>query len=131
MSQSITVGLGGKNNIESVDCCATRLRCTVSDSDKVNDGVLKQTGALGVIKRGKGVQVIYGPQVSVIKANLETYLATASDEPIADTTQESPVKQDSHLPQLYTKAQLTPLHLLSPASSIPLQKHLMKPLHKR
>lgn len=98
MSQAITMGLGGKNNIESVDCCATRLRCTVFDSGKVNDGVLKQTGALGVIKRGKGVQVIYGPQVSVIKANLETYLATASDEPVADTTQESPAKQDSPSP---------------------------------
>ena len=79
LSADITRGLGGKKNIETVDCCATRLRCTVINPDIVNDAMLKATGASGVIHKGNGVQVIYGPHVTVIKSNLEDYLETASD----------------------------------------------------
>ena len=79
-SMLITRGLGGKKNISDVDCCATRLRCTVVDPEKVKDAVLKQTGPSGIIKRGQGIQIIYGPSVSVIKSNLEEYLASAPAE---------------------------------------------------
>ena len=79
-SMLITRGLGGKKNISDVDCCATRLRCTVVDPDKVKDAVLKQTGPSGIIKKGQGIQIIYGPSVSVIKSNLEEYLAGAPEE---------------------------------------------------
>ena len=79
-SMLITRGLGGKKNISDVDCCATRLRCTVVDPDKVKDAVLKQTGPSGIIKKGQGIQIIYGPSVSVIKSNLEDYLEKAPDE---------------------------------------------------
>lgn len=79
LSHDITVALGSKKNITSVDCCATRLRCSVADVALVNDRLLKATGAVGVIKKGTGVQVVYGPKVSVIKANLETYLLTAPE----------------------------------------------------
>ena len=78
-SAAIAKGLGSKRNITSVDCCATRLRCSVADSSLVNEKLLKATGAVGVIVKGTGVQVIYGPQVAVIKSNLETYLETAPD----------------------------------------------------
>ena len=74
-SAQITAGLGGAANIRDVDCCATRLRVTVHDGSKVDDALLKATGAAGVIKRGEGVQVVYGPQVNVIKTDLEAYLA--------------------------------------------------------
>lgn len=74
ISVKITKGLGGKANISDVDCCATRLRCTVKDSSLIDDAVLKSTGASGVIHKGNGVQVIYGPNVTVIKSNLEDYL---------------------------------------------------------
>ncbi len=77
VSEIIADGLGGKANISDVDCCATRLRCTVYNEDLVNDAMLKSTGASGVIHKGKGVQVIYGPHVTVIKSNLEDYLAQA------------------------------------------------------
>ena len=77
MSEAITKGLGGKKNISDVDCCATRLRCTVKDASLVNDGILKATGASGVVHKGLGVQVIYGPNVTVIKSNLEDYLEKA------------------------------------------------------
>ena len=75
----ITRGLGGKKNIEGVDCCATRLRCTVHNAELVDDVLLKSTGASGVIHKGNGVQIVYGPHVTVIKSNLEDYLETAPD----------------------------------------------------
>lgn len=80
LSIAITAGLGGKKNISDVDCCATRLRCTVFDAAKVDEGILKSTGASGVIKKGNGVQVIYGPRVSVIKSKLQEYLEHAPEE---------------------------------------------------
>ncbi len=85
ISKLITAGLGGKKNISDVDCCATRLRCTVLDSNLVNDGLLRSTGASGVVHKGKGVQVIYGPKVTVIKSNLEDYLETAPDEEVIES----------------------------------------------
>lgn len=80
LSEQICNGLGGKKNISDVDCCATRLRCTVHKAELVNDELLKSTGASGVIHKGNGVQIIYGPRVTVIKSNLEDYLETAPDE---------------------------------------------------
>jgi PTS system D-glucosamine-specific IIC component len=73
-SALILEGLGGKDNIANLDCCATRLRVTVKDPDLVNDAKLKQSGAAGVIRKGGGVQVVYGPQVAVIKSELEEYM---------------------------------------------------------
>lgn len=78
-SINICNGLGGKKNISDVDCCATRLRCTVKDSALVNEALLKSTGASGVIVKGNGVQIIYGPKVTTVKSNLEDYLETAAD----------------------------------------------------
>lgn len=80
MSIAITAGLGGKKNISDVDCCATRLRCTVFDAAKVQEGILKSTGASGIIKKGNGVQVIYGPRVAVIKSKLQEYLEHAPED---------------------------------------------------
>lgn len=75
VSAMITDGLGGKDNISDVDCCATRLRTTVKDPALVKEDVLKASGAAGVIKKGNGIQVIYGPRVTVIKSDLEDYLS--------------------------------------------------------
>ncbi|MBQ9983328.1 MAG: PTS transporter subunit EIIC [Lachnospiraceae bacterium] len=80
MSEGICKGLGGKRNISDVDCCATRLRCTVYDADKVEQSMLKATGASGVIQKGNGVQIIYGPRVTVIKSDLEEYLTQVAEE---------------------------------------------------
>lgn len=74
MSAQILDGLGGKDNIVSLDNCATRLRVTVKDPNEVSEAILKESGAAGVIRKGTGVQVIYGPQVSVIKSELEDYI---------------------------------------------------------
>ena len=75
VSAIITEGLGGRDNISDVDCCATRLRVTVHDEAKVDELLLKESGAAGVIRRGKGIQVVYGPRVTVIKSDLEDYLS--------------------------------------------------------
>ena len=80
VSETIVRGLGGKDNISDVDCCATRLRCSVFDAKLVDDVLLKSTGASGVVHKGNGVQIIYGPHVTVIKSNLEDYLEKAPEE---------------------------------------------------
>ena len=77
VSALIVEGLGGADNLSDVDCCATRLRCTVKDIALVKQDVLKASGASGVICKGDGVQVVYGPKVAVIKAKLEDYLENA------------------------------------------------------
>ena len=78
-SPLITRGLGGKKNISDVDCCATRLRCTVVKPELVDETVLKMTSPSGIIRKGQGIQIIYGPSVSVIKSHLEDYLEAAPD----------------------------------------------------
>ena len=81
VSALIVDGLGGAANLSDVDCCATRLRCTVKDAALVRQDVLKASGASGVICKGNGVQVVYGPKVAVIKAKLEDYLENAPKTP--------------------------------------------------
>jgi len=80
VSAMVLKGLGGKANLSDLDCCATRLRVTVQNTELVDDAMLKASGASGVIHKGNGVQVIYGPKVSVIKSNLENFM----DTPAAD-----------------------------------------------
>ena len=81
VSALIVEGLGGAANLSDVDCCATRLRCTVKDAALVKQDVLKASGASGVICKGNGVQVVYGPKVAVIKAKLEDYLESTPKIP--------------------------------------------------
>ena len=86
VSALIVEGLGGAANLSDVDCCATRLRCTVKDAALVKQDVLKASGASGVICKGNGVQVVYGPKVAVIKAKLEDYLENTPKTPAATAT---------------------------------------------
>lgn len=96
VSEGILVGLGGKKNISDVDCCATRLRCTVNKPELVQDSILKATGASGVVHKGNGVQIIYGPKVTVIKSNFEDYLETAPDEEIVPQAEEVAVTKEEN-----------------------------------
>lgn len=91
VSALILNGLGGKANVSDVDCCATRLRVTVVDAGKVQDTLLRQSGASGVVHKGNGIQVIYGPQVSVIKSNLVEYMESPeADQPAAVEAPQAP-----------------------------------------
>ena len=74
LSENIVAALGGIDNITDIGCCATRLRISVSDPSKVNKDSLKSTKASGVLVSGNGVQVIYGPKVTIIKSELEEYV---------------------------------------------------------
>ena len=100
VSALIVEGLGGAANLADVDCCATRLRCTVKDAALVKQDVLKASGASGVICKGNGVQVVYGPKVAVIKAKLEDYLESAPKDPGAapsPTAAPAPAAKDTVL----------------------------------
>lgn len=94
ISEMICHGLGGKKNISDVDCCATRLRCTVFKSELVQDDLLKASGASGVVCKGNGVQIIYGPKVTVIKSNLEDYLETAPNEEYTTVSSTKETKEE-------------------------------------
>lgn len=104
VSASIAQGLGGAANIKDVDCCATRLRCTVIDSGKVDQDILKSTGAHGVIQKGQGVQVVYGPQVNIIKANLEDYLRSGAAQQTAPAVEAAPAEVSA--PEAHTHGAL-------------------------
>ena len=102
ISAMITRGLGGKANISDVDCCATRLRCTVFDAKLVKEATLKATGASGVVYKGNGVQIIYGPHVTVIKSNLEEYLESAPEveEEVVEEIVQEEVKETASVEDL-------------------------------
>lgn len=73
-SAAILKGVGGVDNLVDIDCCATRLRLTLVDSSKVDQGILKSTDASGVVVKGAGIQVIYGPSVTIVKSNFEEFV---------------------------------------------------------
>ena len=115
LSAQITQGLGGKDNISDVDCCITRLRCTVKDPAKVDQQLLKASGASGVLCKGQGVQVVYGPRVSVIKSDLEAYLkSSASDHPAPATKPAQEPKKAETKPADAAKAGDERLTVVSP-----------------
>lgn len=115
LSAQITQGLGGKDNISDVDCCITRLRCTVKDPAKVDQQLLKASGASGVLCKGQGVQVVYGPRVSVIKSDLEAYLkSSASDHPAPATKPAQEPKKAETKPADAPKAGDERLTVVSP-----------------
>ena len=67
--------LGGRENIVVVDACMTRLRVTVKDAEKVkNADDWKKEGALGLLKKGNGIQAVYGPKADVLKSDINDIL---------------------------------------------------------
>ena len=98
-SALILKGLGGKGNISDVDCCATRLRITVIDPSKVDDASLKQSGASGVIHKGNGIQVVYGPQVSVVKSHLEDFMDTPESDRLDEILGDAQPEKEEVKPQ--------------------------------
>lgn len=72
----IVQALGGRANIVEVDCCATRLRITVKDPQHVVVDAFKRLGSRGAFIRGEGVQVVYGPHVTLIKNEVEEFIGS-------------------------------------------------------
>lgn len=74
-AEAIIELLGGRENIELVDACMTRLRVTVKDPEKVADiSKWRENGALGLFKKGNGIQAVYGPKADVLKSDINDIL---------------------------------------------------------
>ena len=124
-SALIAEGLGSASNILDVDCCATRLRITVKDPSLVSDKILKASGAKGVLQKGPNVQVIYGPQVTVIKVDLEEYLANPTSASHIDSAILSADKtpEDSHS---FSSDTISPDMIFSPATGTAMELSQVK-----
>ena len=83
-SAAILRGVGGTGNLLDIDCCATRLRLSLKDAGKVDQALLKSTGASGVVVKGNGIQVIYGPSVTIVKSNFEEFVEKVRAGAIAE-----------------------------------------------
>ena len=67
VARIILEGVGGKDNLTSIDNCITRLRLEIKDYTKVNEKKIKSAGVAGVVRPGKNaVQVIVGTQVQFV-----------------------------------------------------------------
>ncbi|WP_186431611.1 glucose PTS transporter subunit IIA [Clostridium sp. BSD9I1] len=81
--------IGGKENIEVLDACITRLRLTLKDPSKVDKGTLKALGAAGILNAGNSVQVIFGTEAEKIKDNIKAIIANGGyAEPFSDEIEE-------------------------------------------
>lgn len=110
-SALIVSGLGGKMNISDIDCCATRLRITVHNANLVQDNLLKESGASGVIHKGNGVQIIYGPQVSVVKSALEDFLESPAAENLSEILGNTTTKAETDAVDKTVKETVLSAHL--------------------
>ncbi|MFD2841062.1 glucose PTS transporter subunit EIIB [Populibacterium corticicola] len=73
-AQQILDALGGLSNVVELEPCITRLRVEVRDADSVNDADLKTAGAFGVVRSGRIIQVIVGPDADNLAAQLQEQL---------------------------------------------------------
>lgn len=121
ISALILTGLGGLENLSDLDCCATRLRVTVQDPDKVSDSMLKASGASGVLRKGNGVQVIYGPQVSVIKSALDEFLESPQAAHAAELANQD-ASPEPNTPESSQAGQSQLLHAHMNGKVVPLEQ---------
>ncbi len=70
-AEQILAALGGVDNVVDLEPCITRLRVEVADPAQVDEARLKETGAFGVVRSGRVVQVIVGPEADNLAAELE------------------------------------------------------------
>ncbi len=80
MAKQLVLAFGGRSNIDTLDACITRLRISVKDTAKVNQGTLKSLGAAGVVVAGTGVQAIFGTRSENLMTDMAEYMKTAGDE---------------------------------------------------
>jgi len=69
-AEQILAALGGDSNVVDLEPCITRLRVEVSDPALVNEEGLRATGAFGVVRSGRVVQVIVGPEADELAAQM-------------------------------------------------------------
>lgn len=69
--QEFLADLGGAANVLEIEPCITRLRVEVADPNLVDDASLKQHGAFGVVRSGRVVQVVVGPEADDLAAAID------------------------------------------------------------
>jgi N-acetylglucosamine PTS system EIIB component len=70
-AEQILAGLGGAQNVVEIEACITRLRTEVEDASLVDEAALKAAGAHGVVKSGRVVQVVVGPEADNLAEDIE------------------------------------------------------------
>lgn len=71
-AEKILTALGGGSNVVDLEPCITRLRVEVTDPSLVDEAKLKETGAFGVVRSGRIIQVIVGPEADDLADELES-----------------------------------------------------------
>ncbi|MPV50296.1 glucose PTS transporter subunit EIIB [Pseudactinotalea sp. HY158] len=69
-AEEILAALGGSTNVVELEPCITRLRVEVTDPGLVNEDALRASGAFGVVRSGRVVQVVVGPEADVLAENV-------------------------------------------------------------
>lgn len=86
--------LGGPNNIEDLTSCATRLRVTVVDPNKVaSDSAFKQNKAVSVVHHGKALQVIVGLDVAQVLERMQTMMQEQGHDNVVSTEVDSTLEK--------------------------------------
>ncbi|MCD3351917.1 PTS transporter subunit EIIC [Clostridium botulinum D/C] len=78
-AKRVLLAIGGKNNIEVLDACITRLRLTLKDPSIVDKSTLKALGAAGIFESGNNVQAILGTQAERIKDEIKSIIESGED----------------------------------------------------
>jgi glucose PTS system EIICBA or EIICB component len=96
---SVLAAMGGKENLDHLDACITRLRVSVKDINKVNKAELKNLGAAGVLEVGNNIQAIFGPRSENIKGQIEDIISGKT--PVKAVEQESAVVNEKAANEAY------------------------------
>lgn len=78
----LVAAFGGRDNIQNLDACITRLRLILKDPAKARDSELKALGATGVMRVGNGVQAVFGTMSENLKTEMEEFLRSGADVPV-------------------------------------------------
>lgn len=70
-AEEILAALGGDANVVDLEPCITRLRVELDDPALVDEGALKATGAFGVVRSGRVVQVVVGPEADTLASDID------------------------------------------------------------
>ena len=73
-AKNVVDGLGGKDNINTVENCFTRLRVNVKDVELVKDELINKAPNSGIIRKGNDIQIVFGLQVADVRKCVEEYL---------------------------------------------------------
>lgn len=116
--------VGGKENIEAIDACVTRLRLTVSNSRIVNRNKLKDLGAAGIFEAADSFQIILGTEAEQIMGNMKRLISKESFHNDIDDKAQSFNQEDNKFSSYYTKDEEIELEIFNPIAGdlIPLEK---------